>query len=72
MVLGPLLLEMGLIPEISTATSSFLVLFTSSSTTTQFFLLGMLKLNFTVYFWFISMFASFIGLFLLRKIVQFY
>lgn len=39
LILGPLLLELGLHPMVSTATSNFLVLFTSSSTSIQFILL---------------------------------
>ena len=39
LILGPLLLELGLHPMISTATSNFLVLFTSSSTSIQFIIL---------------------------------
>jgi len=39
LILGPLLLELGLHPIVSTATTNFLVLFTSSSTSIQFFLL---------------------------------
>ena len=38
-ILGPLLLEIGLHPVVSTSTSNFLVLFTSSSTSIQFILL---------------------------------
>ncbi len=39
LIIGPLLLELGLHPIVSTATSNFLVLFTSSSTSIQFILL---------------------------------
>lgn len=39
LILGPLLLELGLHPVVSTATTNFLVLFTSSSTSIQFILL---------------------------------
>ena len=39
LIIGPLLLEIGLHPIISTATTNFLVLFTSSSTSIQFILL---------------------------------
>ena len=39
LILGPLLLQLGLHPVVSTATSNFLVLFTSSSTSIQFILL---------------------------------
>lgn len=38
LILGPLLLQLGLHPIVSTATSNFLVLFTSSSTSIQFIL----------------------------------
>eukprot|EP00743_Colponemidia_sp_Colp-15_P007836 GILK01008486.1.p1 GENE.GILK01008486.1~~GILK01008486.1.p1 ORF type:complete len:545 (-),score=85.29 GILK01008486.1:211-1803(-) len=43
MILGPMLLEMGMVPQVSAATSSYMVLFTSSSTTFQFLVLGMLR-----------------------------
>jgi uncharacterized membrane protein YfcA len=36
LIIGPLLLELGLHPVVSTATSNFMVLFTSSSTSIQF------------------------------------
>lgn len=39
LILGPLLLELGMHPVVSTATTNFLVLFTSSSTSIQFILL---------------------------------
>jgi uncharacterized membrane protein YfcA len=39
LILGPLLLQLGLHPMVSTATSNFLVLFTSSSTSIQFIML---------------------------------
>lgn len=45
LVLGPLFIGLGINPIISTVTSNFLVIFTSSSTTLQFILSGML--NFT-------------------------
>ena len=37
---GPIMLQLGLVPQVATATSSFMVLFTSSSTTLQYVLLG--------------------------------
>jgi uncharacterized membrane protein YfcA len=45
-ILGPLLLELGLHPIVSTSTSNFLVLFTSSSTSIQFILLVIFQLSF--------------------------
>jgi len=43
-ILGPLLLEIGLHPVVSTSTSNFLVLFTSSSTSIQFILLVRIRI----------------------------
>ncbi|KDO26143.1 hypothetical protein SPRG_08504 [Saprolegnia parasitica CBS 223.65] len=42
MVKGPLLLEIGLHPQVASASSSTMILFTSSATTLQFIVLGML------------------------------
>lgn len=39
LIIGPLLLDLGLHPIISTATSNFMVLFTASSTSIQFIIL---------------------------------
>lgn len=48
-ILGPLLLEIGLHPVVSTSTSNFLVLFTSSSTSIQFILLVFLILFYLIF-----------------------
>lgn len=45
MVKGPLLLEMGLHPQVAAATSSSMILFTSSATTVQFIILGTLTVE---------------------------
>ena len=53
-ILGPLLLEIGLHPVVSTSTSNFLVLFTSSSTSIQFILL----VSYLFYFYSFSLLFS--------------
>lgn len=40
MVKGPIMLEMGILPPVQSATASFMILFTSSSTTLQFVIAG--------------------------------
>ena len=40
MFLGPVLIEMGVLPQVAVATSSYMILFTSSSTVVQFVILG--------------------------------
>ena len=41
MVMQPLMLELGMLPEVASATAAFMMLFTASSTTAQFTLLGL-------------------------------
>ena len=40
LVVGPIFLEMGMVPQVAVATSSYMILFTSFSTTVQFLILG--------------------------------
>eukprot|EP01087_Luapelamoeba_hula_P009291 TRINITY_DN2393_c0_g1_i1.p1 TRINITY_DN2393_c0_g1~~TRINITY_DN2393_c0_g1_i1.p1 ORF type:complete len:375 (-),score=28.10 TRINITY_DN2393_c0_g1_i1:81-1205(-) len=43
LVQGPVLLHMGMNPQVATATSSFMILYTASSTTFQYALLGLIN-----------------------------
>ena len=45
LIIGPLLLELGMHPIVSTATSNFMVVFTSSSTSIQFIIFVCINLN---------------------------
>lgn len=69
LVLGPVLLELGLHPVVSSATSNFLVLFTSSSTAIQFLLLGMMRMDYGVVFVIVSSVGSFLGTIIIQKIL---
>lgn len=69
LILAPLLLELGLHPVISSATSNFLVLFTSSSTSFQFIYLGMMKLDYSIACTIVSMTGSFLGTIIIQKII---
>lgn len=57
MILGPYMLGIGLDPQTSTALSGFIVLFTSTSTTTQFSIAGAIHVR---HAW-LLMTTSFIG-----------
>jgi uncharacterized membrane protein YfcA len=70
LILGPLLLELGLHPLVSTATSNFLVLFTSSSTSLQFILLGMMNFDYGIACTIASTVGSFIGTIIIQKLIQ--
>ena len=61
MVKGPLLLEMGLVPQAAAATSAFMIFFTSSSTTLQFLLLGALPADFAVLYGVLGFAAALLG-----------
>lgn len=71
MVKGPLLLEMGLLPQVCSATSSFMILFTSSATTIQFIILGTLQVDHALWHGAIGFVAGQIGhlsmLYLIKK-----
>ena len=61
MIKGPLLLEMGLVPQAAAATSAFMIFFTSSSTTLQFLLLGALPAEYAVLYGVIGFAAALLG-----------
>ena len=44
MIVGPLLLELGMLPQVTAATGAFMVLFSSSLAVAQFALLHMIPL----------------------------
>ena len=72
LVMAPLLLEIGLAPEAASATSSLLVMFTSSSTTLQFLVHGMLKMDYAGLLFGISMLASCTGIFFINSLIKKY
>lgn len=61
LIKGPILIEMGLLPEVVVATSSFMILFTSSITTVQFVILSRLPLDYGIVFMVIGFISAFIG-----------
>ncbi|OWZ10141.1 hypothetical protein PHMEG_00017053 [Phytophthora megakarya] len=61
MVKGPLLIEMGLLPQVSSATSSSMILFTSSATTIQFIILGTLSVEHALWHGAVGFIAGLIG-----------
>ncbi|EGG16991.1 hypothetical protein DFA_07972 [Cavenderia fasciculata] len=61
MIKGPVLLQMGLSPDITAATSSFMILFTSASSAIQYVLLGKLRLDYGLVYYFTAFIACFVG-----------
>jgi len=61
MILGPFMLAMGMDPTLSSSLSGFTVLFTSSSTTSQFIIAGAIHLKHAWGLMLFSLIGSFIG-----------
>lgn len=67
-VLGPILLSTGIYPVVSTVTTNFLVLLTSSSTSIQFICSKMMNIQYAIISVVFSMLGSFVG----TKIIHHY
>lgn len=61
LIKGPLMVNWGLAPQASTATAIFMILFTSSSTILQFWILGRLNVGQAVCFWCIGFSGGLVG-----------
>lgn len=72
MMKGPLMLELGMPAEVVAATAAWMILFTSSSTTMQFTIFGLLQIDYAVYYAVLSFVASFIGQTALTYLVKKY
>ena len=70
LVIGPMLLDMGINPIISATTSNFLVLFTSSSTTVQFLILGMINIENCFIYGVCSIIGSIIGTIFIQNLIK--
>ncbi|VFQ88033.1 unnamed protein product [Cuscuta campestris] len=68
-VLGPLLLEIGVIPQVASATATFVMMFSSSLSVVEFYLLKRFPIPFAMYLTGVSVLAGFWGQCLVRKIV---
>jgi uncharacterized membrane protein YfcA len=70
LILGPLLLDLGLHPIISTATSNFLVVFVAASTSLQFIIHGMMNFRYGLVCIIFSTIGSYIGTLLIQKLLE--
>ena len=61
MIVSPLLLELGVLPRVAAATSALAVMVTSSSATLQFALLGLLTVDYMLFFMCVGIIGTFIG-----------
>ncbi|GJN23466.1 hypothetical protein PR202_gb11116 [Eleusine coracana subsp. coracana] len=69
-ILGPLLLELGCIPQVASATATFVMMFSSSLSVVEFYFLNRFPIPFAAYLICVSVLAGFWGQCLVRKIVH--
>jgi len=68
-ILGPLLLEIGVIPQVASATATFVMMFSSSLSVVEFYFLNRFPLPYALYLMSVSILAGFWGQYILRKLV---
>ncbi|WCJ34398.1 Sulfite exporter TauE/SafE family protein [Euphorbia peplus] len=68
-ILGPLLLEIGVIPQVASATATFVMMFSSSLSVVEFYLLKRFPIPYAIYLTSVSILAGFWGQFFVRKLV---
>ncbi|KAL6574930.1 hypothetical protein OROMI_012215 [Orobanche minor] len=68
-ILGPLLLEFGVIPQVASATATFVMMFSSSLSVVEFYLLKRFPLPYALYLMGVSILAGFWGQFFIRKMI---
>ncbi|XP_004512029.1 sulfite exporter TauE/SafE family protein 3-like isoform X3 [Cicer arietinum] len=68
-ILGPLFLELGIPPQVASATSTFSMLFSSSMSVVQYYLLDRFPVPYASFFVLVATIAAFVGQHVVRKII---
>ncbi|KOM45137.1 hypothetical protein LR48_Vigan06g044300 [Vigna angularis] len=68
-ILGPLFLELGIPPQVASATSTFSMVFSSSMSVVQYYLLGRFPVPYASYFALVATLAAFAGQHVVRRII---
>ncbi|CAI0420015.1 unnamed protein product [Linum tenue] len=68
-ILGPLFLELGIPPQVASATSTFAMVFSSSMSVVQYYLLKRFPIPYAAYFVVVSTIAALAGQHVVRKII---
>ncbi|XP_042520671.1 sulfite exporter TauE/SafE family protein 3-like [Macadamia integrifolia] len=69
-ILGPLFLELGIPPQVASATSTFAMAFSASMSVVQYYLLKRFPVPYAAYFVLIATFAALIGQHVVRKVIK--
>ncbi|CAJ1889509.1 unnamed protein product [Sphenostylis stenocarpa] len=68
-ILGPLLIEIGVIPQVASATATFVMMFSSSLSVVEFYLLKRFPIPYALYLTTVSVLAGFWGQYFVRKLM---
>lgn len=70
LITGPILLDLGVPPEVSVSSSAFMILITSSATVVQFAIFGVIPWDYGLAFCFVGFFGSLLGQFVISYVVK--
>ncbi|KAG2722926.1 hypothetical protein I3843_02G127200 [Carya illinoinensis] len=68
-ILGPLFLELGIPPQVSSATATFAMTFSSSMSVVEYYLLKRFPVPYALYFIAVSTIAAVIGQYVVRRVI---
>lgn len=68
-IMGPMFLEMGVPPQVSSATATFAMTFSSSMSVVEYYLLKRFPIPYAVYFVVVATIAAFIGQHVVRRLI---
>lgn len=68
-IMGPLFLELGVPPQVSSATATFAMTFSSSMSVVEYYLLKRFPIPYAVYFTLVATIAAFVGQHVVRRLI---
>ena len=69
-IMGPLFLELGIPPQVSSATATFAMMFSSSMSVVEYYLLDRFPVPYALFFTVVAFFAAIIGQHIVRKLIN--
>lgn len=69
-ILGPLFLELGIPPQVSSATSTFAMVFSASMSVVEYYLLKRFPVPYALYFFCVTIIAALVGQHVMKKVID--
>ncbi|KAF0914764.1 hypothetical protein E2562_031372 [Oryza meyeriana var. granulata] len=69
-IMGPLFLELGIPPQVSSATATFAMMFSSSMSVVEYYLLNRFPVPYALYFVIVAFIAAIIGQHVVRRLIN--